>query len=414
MKLLYSFSIAIYHTLLWLSSFINKKAKLWVEGRKKQRPIINAYSEEVKTKTRFWIHCASLGEFEQGRPIIEALKEHENIEIVLTFFSPSGYELRKSYEKADKIFYLPIDLPKQVNWFLDSINIDVAIFIKYEFWFNYIQELSNRNIPIFLASGIFRKEQHFFKFYGNWFKSKLRKFDFFFLQNQESSELLKSIDINTYIVNGDTRFDQVFKIKNSEFYDPIIESFVAASKTVVFGSSWAKEEELALELYKTNLKVKIIIAPHELSDEKRNRLQKLFKQDAVLYSKLSPTKDFNFRVLILDTMGMLSKVYRYAEIAVIGGGFVKGIHNTIEAAIYGIPVVFGPNYKKFHEAVQLIQLGAAFNIQTKDEFILIISKLLSDSNTYSKAAAEAEKYCNANKNATNKILNYLQDKSLLK
>lgn len=415
MQLIYNFSIALYGFLIKIASLFSTKAQLWLTGRKAQETVINELAVTKKSNLRIWLHCASLGEFEQGRPLIEYIKQnHQDIEIILTFFSPSGYEVRKNYPKADHIFYLPIDAPKKAEWFIKAIKADLVIFIKYEFWFNYIQALKKEGATILLVSGIFRKNQHFFKVYGSWFRKRLNQIDFFFLQNQESAKLLKNIGIDRFEVNGDTRFDQVFSIKNSNFQDEKIERFVKSEKVIVFGSSWNNEDQLALDLIESNQEVKIILAPHELNAPKTKHLLSLFKEKAQLYSELDSTNADQSNVLILDTMGLLSKVYRYADIAVIGGGFGKGIHNTIEAAVYGIPVIFGPKFKKYHEAVQMVNLGAAFSIHSKEEFSNTIQQLLQDKVFYKNAAQAAANYCDENIKASSKVLQYLKTTGVLK
>ncbi len=410
MRLLYTLSIRLYHLFIQLAALFNEKARKWISGRKKQAKLLETVIE--KKSKRVWIHCASLGEFEQARPLIDQFKLKHQFEVILTFFSPSGYEIRSNYEHADHVFYLPIDTSKKAIKFIQNIQPDLAVFIKYEFWFNYLLQLSKSGIPCFLVSGIFRKKQHFFKWYGKWFAHQLTHFQHFFIQNSVSAKLLESIGYNNYTVSGDTRFDQVQKLSAEPFSDAIIDTFLDREKAVIFGSSWPHEEMLAKELIDTDPHLKIIIAPHEVNDSKRKYLDKLFGEKAIFHSKgkVSSKKE---NVLIIDSIGLLSKLYRYGKIAIIGGGFGKGIHNTLEAAIYGCPTIFGPNYKKFKEAKDLINCGAAFSKKNAGDIIIQIQNLLNDPKMLSESSKAANQYCAQHIGATDVFFNYLQNVQLL-
>lgn len=408
MQLLYNFSIEIYLLAIKVASLFSGKAKKWLEGRAQQIHQINQYALIQKKRKRVWFHCASLGEFEQARPLIDSFKTKHDCEIILTFFSPSGFEVRKNYEHANQVFYLPLDQRKKVRWFLDAIQADEAIFVKYEFWFNYLEELGKRKTQTYLVSGIFRRDQHFFSFYGSWFRSKLKNFDHFFLQDQNSANLLSSLGLENHLISGDTRFDQVLKIKKTPFSDQTIDAFIGKSRVVVFGSSWQREDELAKRLLEFKEDIKVILAPHEVNTTKREKLLDFYGGSAKLYSTFDAKDSDECRLLILDTFGLLSKIYRYSTIAVIGGGFGKGIHNSLEAAIYSIPVVFGPNYKKFNEAKQMLEAGCAFTFESDAQFFAIVNQLLDDEMHYKNAANCAGEYCNSHLNATQKIMDHFE------
>ena len=403
---------AFYHLAIHFYSFFirlaatagNNKATLWINGRKGWRN--NLKNANLQKENITWFHVASLGEFEQARPLIEKIKEDEpNSYILLSFFSPSGYEIRKNYNLADKIIYLPVDTVKNVENFLELINPKRVIFVKYDFWLNYLQQVSQRKIECYLVCGIFRKNQHFFKWYGGWFRKNLSAFTHFFVQNNESKKLLHKIRFTNVSIAGDTRLDRVLTIANQEFKDNRLESFSRNSKVIAFGSSWEKEHDLALALSQTELNYKIVIAPHEINPHKIKSLKERFTAKCQLLSETSISDDLSgSTVLIIDKIGLLAKLYRYAHIAFIGGGFGSGIHNILEANVYGIPVVFGPNYRKFQEAFDLIELEAGFSVATKSEFIRKAEELLHNKELYEKASNQASTYVEQNKGATEKII----------
>ena len=403
MKLLYNIGIFIFSALTYLVAPFNSKALLLIKGRKKWAEKI---SEKIKPGDRtIWIHCASLGEFEQGRPVIESIKnEMPELKIVLTFFSPSGYEIRKNYPHADCIVYLPSDTPGNASKFVRLINPEFVIFVKYEFWNNYISSLFKNNVPLYLISSIFRTDQHFFKWYGSFFRGILKKFRKIFVQDELSLELLSGIGLENVSLAGDTRFDRVLQIAGTARDIRQIEQFRGNEKLFLAGSSWKQDEEIISQYI--NLcpgRMKWIFAPHEIDKLNIERLEKLFEVSTVRFSEFSEA-DNDARVLIMDNIGMLSSAYKYAYIAAIGGGFGKGIHNILEPACWGIPVLFGPEYKKFREAIDLINEKGAMTFNSYNEFSEILDELLKNEPLYIKSAKTAVDYVTKNAGATGKIL----------
>lgn len=390
----------LYYFLIFTASFFNKKAKLWISGRRNIFSIIR--KSGVSNTKNIWFHVSSLGEFEQGRPIIEKIKsQYPDFKIVLTFFSPSGYEIRKNYNKADYIFYLPLDTKNNAVNFIKIINPICVFFVKYDFWYNYLNTLSKQNIPTFLISALFRENQIFFRWYGNWYKKILYFFTKIFVQNKISLDILDRNNVHNHIIAGDTRLDRVFEISQSVKNFDIIEKFKSDKFTIVFGSSWEPDENIITNFINlSNNELKYIIAPHEIHKEHISKLIKLLSKKYLLYSEAANSSFKDINVLIIDNIGMLSSIYRYAEIAYIGGGFGAGIHNIQEPATWGLPIVFGPKYKKFQEAVDLIVQGGAFTIKSEDEFNLIIEKLIYDSDFRQNSGLNSKKYIADNKGAT--------------
>lgn len=403
MKVLYNLGILIFSVLAHLIAPFNSKAALWVKGRKNwTKNIPERISPGDKT---IWIHCASLGEFEQGRPVIEAIKkEKPEFKIILTFFSPSGYEIRKNYDKADCVCYLPSDTPGNASKFIDLIKPEIVIFVKYEFWNNYISTLYNKKIPLYLISAIFRPGQHFFRWYGAFFRKMLMKFEKIFVQDQQSFDLLSGIGIEKAILAGDTRFDRVIQIAGTVKDIPKLDLFRGGEKLFMAGSSWRQDEEIIAE-YINNYpdRMKWVFAPHEIDKTNIERIIKLFRVKCVRFSEFSDDS-VDARVLIIDNIGMLSSAYRYAYIAAIGGGFGKGIHNILEPACWGIPVIFGPNHKKFKEAVELLNRGGAQTFITYNDFKKMLDIWLSDEKIYSNSAEIALKYVKENAGANEIII----------
>ena len=403
MRLIYNAGIFFYSTIAWIIAPFNKKAHAWVDGRK-------GWFDSLKQKVipgekYIWIHCASLGEFEQGRPVIESLKnESPSSRILLTFFSPSGYEIRKDYPLADIICYLPYDTLRNAEKFISLVNPSIAILVKYEFWDNFISAIYRKRIPLYLISGIFRKEQHFFKWYGGFFRKMLRKFTRIFVQDKESSDLLGAIGIINVVVAGDTRFDRVAEIAGKAKEIPQFELFREGQKLFLAGSSWKQDEEIIARYINSHPEtMKWVFAPHEIDRENIERLEKLFTVKCVRFSGFSDeSKDA--RVMIMDNIGMLSSAYRYAGIAAVGGGFGKGIHNILEPACWSIPVLFGPNYGKFREAIDLINLGGAKSFNDYTGFEEILDIWIYDAALYRKASALAGEYVNNNMGATSLIM----------
>lgn len=405
--IVYGIILRVYRLGIYVASLFNKKARLWIQGRKN---LIKQIKEEIGTDEKIiWVHCASLGEFEQGRPVIEAIKKNRpSWKILLTFFSPSGYEIRKNYSGADYIFYLPLDTGKNAREFLQAVKPTTAIFVKYEFWYHYLKELKKNNIPAYLVSGIFRKKQWFFRWYGAFFRRILRSFNFLFVQNQESARLLKSIGILQCSVAGDTRFDRVYDIAMNAKPNVVIEKFTGRIKVIVAGSTWKQDEELLIKyINDSEKKVRWIIAPHEIHKENILRIRKEIEKSSVTYSTLIKNPDIRAEVLIIDNIGILSSIYRHGNIAYVGGGFGKGIHNILEPATFGMPVVFGPNYKKFREACELVEKGGAIPVTNYSDLKRILDKLILETEAHRKAGDISKEYIKNNLGSTQLIVDKL-------
>lgn len=406
MRLLYSAAIYLYRSFIWLTSFFNKKATLWITGRK---DIFEQLEKAIDKRDRlFWIHCASLGEFEQGRPIIEKLKaKHPDLKILLTFFSPSGYEVRKNYKEADYVFYLPADTKKNARRFLKIVQPNFAIFVKYEFWYHYLHELKKHQIPTYLISAIFHIKQPFFSsLYGKFFQSILHCFQFIFVQNKNSAKLLQSIDIQNFEVVGDTRIDRVLQISKTTRTFPKVEQFKVGAPLLICGSTWQPDEAILCPyINEDKSNWKYIFAPHDISE---NHLQKLESQLQVSHQRYSQFQaDYSARVLIIDNIGLLSQLYQYGKVAYIGGGFGAGIHNTLEPAAFGLPILFGKKYEKFEEAVALVQKKGAFVVKNHADFEQYFQSL-QEEDVRRRASEKVKNYLQDNEGATEKILEHLQ------
>lgn len=352
-----------------------------------------------------WFHAASLGEFEQGRPLIEQLREkYPEYQILVTFFSPSGYEVRKNYKGADIICYIPYDLPKNVKRFLDIVQPEKAFFIKYEFWGNMLQQLHKRHIPTYLVSGIFRERQIFFKWYGRTMRPVLRVFNHIFVQDEQSKELLAKLRIKNVTICGDTRFDRVISIQQQAKQYQWAADFQASSKfTLIAGSSWPKDEDIFIEHFNKHPEMKLIIAPHEIHESHIKDIISKLKRPYMLYSKLDESKVKDVDCIIIDAIGFLSSIYRYGDIAYIGGGFGVGIHNTLEAAVYGIPVVFGPNHTAFREALGLLENGGGFTIDGHSSYNSLMDSMIADRQKLQEAGKKAGAYVKDNSGASDTI-----------
>ncbi len=410
MRLLYTISIYSYYLAIRIASLFIPKAKIFLKGRKNIFDKIGSAIQKTGFDNLIWFHCASLGEFEQGRPLIEKIKRDDpQIKILLTFFSPSGYEVRKNYPGADLIFYLPIDTPSNARKFMEIVKPQKVFFVKYEFWFNYLKELKNNNIPTYLVSGIFREDHYFFRFSGAWFRKQLSSFTHFFLQDKKSVELLNSICFNNATLCGDTRFDRVLEISKNAKQIELVKQFVSDKKIMILGSSWAEDEKIVASCFLKNQQLKtnykIIIAPHEIDENHISSIEALFISEfsCLRYSNASDLNIKDAQLLIVDNVGMLSSLYQYGTIAFIGGGFGKGIHNILEAATFGLPVIFGPNYQKFTEAKELIKLGGAFSVNDILEFEKTLI-LLSDEQVLKTASVISKMYVQGRVGATEKIL----------
>ena len=394
MNSLYNISIQLYVIAIRFAALFNAKAKLWVNGRKN---IFQKIEEVTKGVQKIvWFHCASLGEFEQGKPIIEGYKQkYPSHKILLTFFSPSGFEIRKNYEGVDWVFYLPADTKSNAKKFISIVKPIKVIFIKYEFWFNYMAELKKQNISFYSVSAIFRAEQAFFKY--KWWAEQLKNVTHFFVQDKNSAELLKSVGFKNTTISGDSRFDSVLSTTQNPKSFPLIKQFCKTKPTIIYGSTWLKDETLLSQFIKENPQYNYIIAPHEM-----HHISHLQKQTGAQLFSTSNTENINSNnVLIMDSIGILSSIYQYANIAYIGGGFGSGIHNILEAVTFGLPVIFGPNYQKFNEATKLIALGGAKSISNYTELTLAIDSFANFDQTI------ATNYIKNSSGATEKILESL-------
>jgi 3-deoxy-D-manno-octulosonic-acid transferase len=420
---MYNIFLWIYKTGILAVSPWNRKARLWINGRKnltKKLPLLLA----SKKVPRVWMHCASLGEFEQGKPVLEMIKKtHPDVFLVLTFFSPSGYEAVKDLSVADQVLYLPADSQKNARLFLEACLPNLVLWVKYEYWYYYLTELNSRKIPTLLISAVFRPGQTFFRWYGNLQRIILNCFTHIFLQNEESKSLMVQIGLGPAVsVSGDTRFDRVIEIADKSTSLPLIEAFIGSDPVIVAGSTWEEDEEELDHFANNHPEIKFIIAPHEIDEAHLANIEKLFHR-CMRYSSwektsLSKATDFALsepaNVLLIDNVGMLSRLYRYAKITYVGGGFGDdGVHNVLEAAVYGKPVVFGPAIDKYVEAVELVASGGGMVIDNALEAEALFNQLLSNANDYSQICEAARKYVYSKKGATEKIAQYIQENRLL-
>ena len=416
MNLLYSIAIRSYSGAIAIASlFGNRKAQLWWKGRKKQWKNLKSINKDDEW---IWVHVSSLGEFEQGLPVIERLKQNfPKYKILLTFFSPSGYEPRKNFQLADKVAYMPSDTMSNAKKLVNNFNIKAAFFVKYDFWFNYMKVLKKNNIPLYYISALLHKGHYFFKPYSFWFRKQLKNVTHYFVQNDETAQLLKSIDINDVTITGDTRFDRVFEIARQSQSFPEIENFINGRQCIIAGSSWQPDEKLLIPFSKEMPdNYCLIIAPHDISD---SHIKQITSQldDYVLYSQLTTdngqqtfSENKKCKVLVVDAIGILKKIYKYARFAYVGGGFMSSIHNTQEALVFGCPVVIGPKYHKFVEAVDLVEEGGMFSVSNKKEFDDIFEQLMNDEDFYDKASGICQDYIQLSIGATDKIVKHLESK----
>ncbi|MFT3981617.1 MAG: glycosyltransferase N-terminal domain-containing protein [Ferruginibacter sp.] len=411
---LYNIFLALYSAGIRVAALWNPKARLWVKGRRLQ-----TVSTPPAGRPVVWMHCASLGEFEQGRPLLEAVKKnYPQVYIILSFFSPSGYEIRKNYAGADQVLYLPMDNPIRSRQFIDTIQPSLVLWVKYEYWYHYLSALKRKNIPVLLVSGIFRQDQPFFQWYGGFWKNILGSFEHLFVQTEASRQLLQNAGIMQNItVSGDTRFDRVSDIAAQ--WQPLSEAvakFCEGHQVIVAGSTWEEDEEVLIHYARIHPHIRFIFAPHEVSRERIRDLKEEFP-DGILFSELNNRQlstVIHSNVLIIDNIGMLSRLYHYAGIAYIGGGFNQsGIHNILEAAVYGKPVVFGPVYEKFAEARQLVELDGAFSIENALELEALLDRLFAEESFLRKAGEISGSYVQQQCGATQTIMDYIQRKRLL-
>lgn len=409
MKFLYQIGIQIVALILPLTRFFSPKMKLFIEGRKQSFPILN---EKINASENYiWIHVASLGEYEQGLPIMEAFKnQYPQYKIVLTFFSPSGYEIRKNNKIADITLYLPLDTQHNVKRFLDLVQPKMVFFIKYEFWPNYLHELKKRNIPTYLVSGIFRENQLFFKSYGSYYREALKAFTHLFVQNETSKKLLQTINFTNVTVHGDTRFDRVAQIVEQVQPLNFIEQFKNNFTTIVIGSSWIDDENVYVPYINSSKNIKFIIAPHNIKEEEISRLIQKIDKKVIRFSNYQENDLATANIFVIDTIGILTQIYAYADIAYVGGAFKTGLHNILEPATYGIPVIIGPKYAKFQEAKDLVSLGSCLVVNNTEELSNTFNNLIFNTNLRKELGQKNQYFVLKNKNATQVVLDFIENR----
>lgn len=413
MRFLYQIGIQILAFLLPISKYFSPKMKLFIDGRKQSFSILK---NNIQSNQKYiWLHVASLGEYEQGLPIMETLKkEYPEYKIVLTFFSPSGYEIRKNNKIADITLYLPLDTQSNVQQFLDLVKPEMVFFIKYEFWPNYLNELKKRNIPTYLVSGIFRENQLFFKSYGGFYREALKAFDHLFVQNETSKNLLSTIGFTNVTVHGDTRFDRVAQIVQRVQPLDYIEKFKNNTTTIVIGSSWIDDEEVYLPYLNQAENIKFIIAPHNIKEDEISRLISKIDKKIIRYTNYKE-EDLTFAdVFVIDTIGILTQIYAYADIAYVGGAFKTGLHNILEPATYGTPVVIGPKYAKFQEAKDLVALGSCLVVNNTDELSSKFNELIQKTELRTELGNRNRTFVLQNKNATQVVMDFIKTKQQTK
>ena len=407
MILFYQISIVLYFATIKVASAFNSKAKKWISGRKN---IFNLLKEISPNENIYWFHCASLGELEQAKPVIEKLKRKDtSIKILITIFSPSGYDFAKKYKEADYVFYLPLDTPSNAKRFIKIVNPKKAFFVKYEFWYNYLFELNTQVIPTYLISGVFRKNQLFFKWYGSTHKKMLSFFTHFFVQNENSKTLLSKLGYNNITVTGDSRLDRVYENSLNAKNPPLIKEFIGNKKTIILGSSWSNEEKLITEFIPSTKKdFKFIIAPHDVKNSRIKSLEKLLTNTKYIkYSDANTENITEHSVLIIDNIGILANTYQFTDIAFIGGGFTGSLHNILEPASFGNAILFGPKHQKFHEAEELLNCNGAFEIKDLDDLIAVTNLLLSENKLEETQQINTD-YIFKGRGATEKILKQLE------
>jgi len=407
----YDIAIYLYALIVRIISPFHRKARKMIKGHKQTYNILR---KKVDPNARYiWFHAASLGEFEQGRPLIEEIKRtHPEYKILLTFFSPSGYDVRKDYPLADIVCYMPFDKKRNVKKFLRLIQPEMAIFIKYEFWYNFINRLNKNNIPVYMVSAIFRPSQIFFKWYGKRMQKIFRFYKCICVQDENSKKLLQNIDIKHVEVCGDTRFDRVIEVREQAKKIPLAEAFAEKArreneKILVAGSSWPKDEDIIIPYFNITADLKLIIAPHEIDEAHLKYIESILGRPHIRYSKAIQENVGDYDCLIIDSFGLLSSIYNYGQIAYVGGGFGVGIHNVLEAAVYDMPVIFGPNFKKSREASQLIEQGGGYSISKSESFNSLLVEFLQYDETLKSAGKHAGDYVRSNRGAVKKILRIL-------
>ncbi len=409
MFFLYNLLTYIASALLKIVAVFNPKMKLFVSGRK---TVFDTLAEKIQpTDKTIWFHAASLGEYEQGLPVMEKIKaKHPNHKIIVTFFSPSGYEVRKNTKAADAVVYLPLDTKANAKKFMDLTHPELVFFIKYEFWPNYLNEIKKRNIEAYLISGLFREKQIFFKWYGGFYREALKAFNHLFVQYDSSKKLLQNIGFTNVTVSGDTRYDRVSEILERDNTLPFIEEFIDGKTTIVFGSSWQKGEAMFVDFINNSKNTKLIIAPHTIGDDHISELQNSITRKTVLFTEMDGKNLADYDVFIINTIGILGKIYSYADAAYVGGGFgTAGLHNILEPAAFGVPIVIGPNHQKFPEAVALVQMGGCIVVKDKQEMEETLSILAYDEIYRTEKGHIAGTFVNMNRGAVDTIMKKIVD-----
>ena len=400
---MYNLAIAVYQFAVKVAALFSPKPAKMVKGH---REVFDLLKSKIDRNARYiWFHAASLGEFEQGRPLIERIrKEYPQYKILQTFFSPSGYEVRKNYDGADIVCYLPIDIPGNAKKFIELVNPCMVFFVKYEFWHNYLNTLYKKGVPVYSVSSIFRPGQIFFRWYGKSYRQVLKTFAHLFVQNEESKLLLAGIGVTNTTVVGDTRFDRVLDICAAAKQLPLVQKFKGDALTFVAGSSWGPDEDIFIKYFNAHPEMKLIIAPHVVNDGHLKEIMSKLQRPCIRYTQATEENVSKADCLIIDCYGLLSSIYRYGEISYIGGGFGVGIHNVLEAAVYGIPVIFGPNNKKFREAQHLLEKKGGFEINGYEDFEQLMNRFLTDEAYLKQAGKAAGDYVKNNSGAMEIIM----------
>ncbi len=389
--------------LVWVAARFRRAPRLWVEGRRHWRRRLKA--DTRGEEDRIWFHAASLGEFEQGRPIIERVREeYPDLRIFLTFFSPSGYEVRRDYDKVDAVHYLPLDTPGNARKFLDLVRPKLAVFIRYEYWYNFLRAMFRREIPVVMVSAIFRKEQIFFKPYGAWSRKALQRIAHFFVQNEESLELLESIGVTNKDLGGDTRFDRVWEAAREKREFPLVERFLAGRTCLIAGSTWPFDDGLLKETVPAFPNLKFVIVPHHVHAANIRRIMDLFEGQAALYTRGEDQDLEDRQVLVVDTIGMLTHLYRLADLAYVGDGFGGGIHSIMEPAAFGMPIFFGPKYHNFQEAVDLVARRGVFAVSNRKELVEGIRRFADDAEARQAVGRICREYIAEKRGATDRVM----------
>lgn len=414
MQALYTFFIQMYGFAISITAHFNPKANLWISGRKNwKNKMKQAISPDDKV---IWVHCSSLGEFEQGRPVMEKIKkEFPYHKLAVSFFSPSGYEVRKDYQGADYIFYLPLDTPKNAKQLIKILHPEVLILVKYEYWYNLLKRLQKKDIPVIVISAVIKEDNLFFRPFGSWFRKIIAGIEHFFVQDNDSKNLLESIGIEKVTVSGDTRFDRVKEIREANARVEFIEKFKGNSKLIVAGSTWSDDEEILVKFIHEKLPDdwKLIFAPHNIKEKEIISLSEKINKKTAVYTKSDQNQIENSQILILDTIGTLTKIYAYSDVSYVGGGFTKtGVHNTLEPTVFGVPIIFGPNYENYFEAIDLLENQGAVRFIDQYDFDQKMTNLIENEDERKLRGNAAENYIQGKPNSTELIIDYL--KSLIK